>query len=121
MYSFGALIQAFGTGWKNRTTCLVHVSNYLTTMLFSSRDQSNRSLWRFSVGGADYGSVRVGAHMGRRIIQCAASKQCEGLKALAAEEVDDPEIAFSLEDAREQYLCNIPPHRCKRFRITNVQ
>ncbi|KAG0616552.1 hypothetical protein M758_5G124600 [Ceratodon purpureus] len=66
---------------------------------------------RHSVGGADYGSVRVGAFMGRRIIQCISSKQCEGLKALAAEDVDDPEFALSLVDAKEQYLCNIPPHR----------
>jgi hypothetical protein len=57
--------------------------------------------------------------MGRRVIQCSASKQCEGLKALAAEEVDDPEFALSLADAKEQYLCNIPPHRYKRFRISN--
>lgn len=51
--------------------------------------------------------------MGRRIIQSTASKQCEGLRALgtAAEEVEDPEYAMSLADAKEQYLCNIPPHR----------
>lgn len=66
-----------------------------------------------SVGGADYGSVRVGAFMGRRIVQCAAAKQCEGLKALAtaADEFEDPEFSMSQADAKEEYLCNIPPHR----------
>lgn len=73
----------------------------------------NGSVRVFSVGGADYGSVRVGAFMGRRIIQRTASKQCEGLKALstAAEEFEDPEFAMSERDSKEQYLCNIPPHR----------
>lgn len=81
-------------------------------MVFKSR-KSNKIVRAFSVGGADYGSVRVGAFMGRRIIQCAAAKQCEGFKALdtAAEEVEDSEYAVSQADAKEQYLCNIPPHR----------
>lgn len=54
--------------------------------------------------------------MGRRIIQYTAAKQCEGLKALrtAAEEAEDPEYAMSQEDANEQYLCNIPPHRYRK-------
>jgi hypothetical protein len=65
---------------------------------------------RHSVGGADYGSVRVGTFMGRRIIQGTASKLANSFKK-TREEADDVELALSTEDAEEEYLCNIPPHR----------
>ncbi|CAK9216976.1 unnamed protein product [Sphagnum jensenii] len=65
---------------------------------------------RHSVGGADYGSVRVGTFMGRRIIQGTASKLANSFMK-AREEADDVELALSTEDAEEEYLCNIPPHR----------
>jgi L-arabinokinase len=65
---------------------------------------------RHSVGGADYGSVRVGTFMGRRIIQGTASKVANSFMK-AREEADDVELALSTEDAEEEYLCNIPPHR----------
>jgi len=63
-----------------------------------------------SVGGADYGSVRVGTFMGRRIIQGTASKLANSFKK-TRDEADDVELALSTEDAEEEYLCNIPPHR----------
>lgn len=124
MYNSGALIPAFATGLhragKNTFSLWLVVIIFLRGLLFNSR-KYNEIVWAFSVGGADYGSVRIGAFMGRRIIQCTAAKECEGLKALAtaAEEVEDPEYALSQADANEQYLCNIPPHRYRS--ILNFQ
>ena len=69
-------------------------------------------LLALSVGGADYRSVRVGAFMGRRMIQGTASEVWKGLKESGApEEVDDSEFYVPLEDTKEDYLCNIPPNR----------
>lgn len=67
----------------------------------------------FSVGGADYGSVRAGAFMGRRIIQGTASKLSGSLKETGVmnEGSDDAELSLSLADAKVNYLSNIPPHR----------
>jgi hypothetical protein len=48
--------------------------------------------------------------MGRRIIQGTASKLANSFMK-AREEADDVELALSTEDAEEEYLCNIPPHR----------
>ena len=117
MYNFGALIPASVTGLyktgKNMYFALRLITRSILMGLEFRNRKLNRSVRAFSVGGADYGSVRVGAFMGRRIIQSTASKQCEGLKGLgaAAEEVEDPEYAMFLTDAKEQYLCNVPPHR----------
>ena len=76
-------------------------------------------LLAFSVGGADYRSVRVGAFMGRRVIQGTASEVWKGLKESGApEEVDDSEFYVPHEDIKEKYLSNIPPNRCEKFLVS---
>lgn len=63
----------------------------------------------FSVGGSDYGSVRAGAFMGLRIIKgMAASKESH----TRTKDDKTTDVSSLLVDATEQYLCNIPPHRC---------
>eukprot|EP00850_Spirogloea_muscicola_P015687 SM000122S25794 [mRNA] locus=s122:376915:386453:+ [translate_table: standard] len=68
---------------------------------------------RHSVGGADYGTVRAGAFMGRKIIKAEAqahrdvasttlARTASGLLAAGSEYVDEEQL---------EYLCNIPPHR----------
>eukprot|EP00850_Spirogloea_muscicola_P015467 SM000118S25610 [mRNA] locus=s118:402012:411493:+ [translate_table: standard] len=68
---------------------------------------------RHSVGGADYGTVRAGAFMGRKIIQAEAqarrdiastalARTASGLLAAGSEYVEEEQL---------DYLCNIPPHR----------
>lgn len=60
---------------------------------------------KHSVGGADYGSVRIGAYMGKKMIKDIAT---------AEQNVED---AFGLpeellqKEASLNYICNLPPHR----------
>ncbi|KAM3239912.1 hypothetical protein ACQJBY_053540 [Aegilops geniculata] len=73
---------------------------------------------RHSVGGTDYGSVRVGTYMGRKMIKCAASdlisqsfpstptQSCD-----ASEEYEKYGVDLLKSEASLQYLCNLPPHR----------
>ncbi|PUZ59232.1 hypothetical protein GQ55_4G024000 [Panicum hallii var. hallii] len=70
---------------------------------------------RHSVGGGDYGSVRVGTYMGRKMIKCAASDLVsESLTSEAPVESDcHKENGMDLlkSEAAMEYLCNLPPHR----------
>ncbi len=116
MYSSGALIPVSVTG-KNTLSSpslLLVILSFRTLWnctVPSSRVGSEQITYSpYSVGGADYGSVRVGTFMGRRIIQGTASKLANSFKK-TREEADDVEFALSTEDAEEEYLCNIPPHR----------
>ena len=68
-----------------------------------------------SVGGADYGSVRIGAFMGREIIKSTASaKLCKFLSVANGTHTDELE-EDSLEPLEAEksldYLCNLSPHR----------
>ncbi|KAI3987570.1 hypothetical protein MKX01_021482 [Papaver californicum] len=71
---------------------------------------------RHSVGGADYGSVRIGAFMGRKIIKSIASVSLSNSSFSA----NTPELVNELEEdsnelreaeASLDYLCNLSPHR----------
>ncbi|KAK3131212.1 hypothetical protein QOZ80_6BG0503530 [Eleusine coracana subsp. coracana] len=70
---------------------------------------------RHSVGGGDYGSVRVGAYMGRKMIKNAASNLVS--ESLTSEVPDQPDcykensMDLLKSDATMEYLCNLPPHR----------
>ncbi|KAA8528210.1 hypothetical protein F0562_035539 [Nyssa sinensis] len=70
---------------------------------------------RHSIGGADYGSVRVGAFMGRKMIKSIASSMLSPtLSAENGESPDESEVggAELLEtEASLDYLCNLSPHR----------
>ncbi|KAG8373922.1 hypothetical protein BUALT_Bualt11G0075600 [Buddleja alternifolia] len=61
---------------------------------------------RHSVGGADYGSVRIGAFMGRKMIKSNASQKVKGINI---DETD--EEGMDLHEASLDYLCNLSPHR----------
>ncbi|KAK1367624.1 L-arabinokinase [Heracleum sosnowskyi] len=70
---------------------------------------------RHSVGGADYGSVRIGAFMGREIIKStAADELCKFLSVANGTNTDEVE-EDSLEPLEAEksldYLCNLSPHR----------
>lgn len=73
-----------------------------------------------SVGGTDYGSVRVGTYMGRKMIKCAASDiLSESLSSSVPmqsgdsnpEEYEEHGVDLLKSEASMEYLCNLPPHR----------
>ncbi|KAJ4822668.1 D-arabinose 1-dehydrogenase (NAD(P)(+)) [Turnera subulata] len=70
---------------------------------------------RHSVGGADYGSVRIGAFMGRKMIKSLASavlsRSAPGGDGFAYDELEDDSVNLLKAEASLDYLCNLPPHR----------
>ncbi|XP_015693699.2 L-arabinokinase-like [Oryza brachyantha] len=70
---------------------------------------------RHSVGGGDYGSVRVGTYMGRKMIKCAASDLASesSISDAPVQSNDYKQNAIDLlkSEASLEYLCNMPPHR----------
>lgn len=68
-----------------------------------------------SVGGADYGSVRIGAFMGREIIKSTASSMLPVSSSIAngVNNYDSEGKSVELLQAESSldYLCNLPPHR----------
>ncbi|KAK4782774.1 hypothetical protein SAY86_007148 [Trapa natans] len=71
---------------------------------------------RHSVGGTDYGSVRVGAFMGQKMIQSTASTRLSeslssALNGATLDEVEEDGIELLETEASLDYLCNLAPHR----------
>ncbi|XP_019707924.1 L-arabinokinase [Elaeis guineensis] len=78
---------------------------------------------RHSVGGTDYGSVRIGTFMGRKMIKSAASNLLS--QSLASVNAPQEEDGMNLDEFEEHsiellkaessldYLCNLSPHRYK--------
>lgn len=69
---------------------------------------------KHSVGGADYGSVRIGAFMGRKIIRSDASKSLsQSLLANGTipDDLDEDGVELLESEASLDYLCNLSPHR----------
>ncbi|CAN1816337.1 ARA1 [Linum perenne] len=70
---------------------------------------------RHSVGGADYGSVRIGAFMGRKIIKSIASdvlsKSVDYSNGFIHDELEDDGVALFDAESSLDYLCNLTPHR----------
>ncbi|CAD6338439.1 unnamed protein product [Miscanthus lutarioriparius] len=70
---------------------------------------------RHSVGGGDYGSVRVGTYMGRKMIKCAASDLVsESLTSgppVQSDGYKENGMGVLKSEAALEYLCNLPPHR----------
>ncbi|XP_010535813.1 PREDICTED: L-arabinokinase [Tarenaya hassleriana] len=67
---------------------------------------------RHSVGGSDYGSVRIGTFIGRTLIKSVAS----GLSSRSSpqfnsEEIEEESLGLIEAEASLDYLCNLPPHR----------
>ncbi|GAY44535.1 hypothetical protein CUMW_082720, partial [Citrus unshiu] len=79
---------------------------------------------RHSVGGADYGSVRAGAFMGRKMIKSTASgmlpqslPSSNGINNIEPE-VDGVELLEA--EASLDYLCNLSPHRFEALYAKNI-
>ncbi|XP_056174748.1 L-arabinokinase-like isoform X2 [Syzygium oleosum] len=70
---------------------------------------------RHSIGGADYGSVRIGAFMGRRMIKSTASTMLSGTlsngNGTNQDEVEEDGLELLESEASLDYLCNLSPHR----------
>ncbi|XWS72876.1 hypothetical protein CRYUN_Cryun02cG0077500 [Craigia yunnanensis] len=70
---------------------------------------------RHSVGGADYGSVRIGAFMGRKMIKCIAStrlsQSLSTANGVSPDELDNDGLELLEAEASLDYLCNLSPHR----------
>lgn len=71
-----------------------------------------------SVGGADYGSVRIGAFMGQKMIRSIASSvfpSSNGTNSFAngliPDELEDDGFELLKSEASLDYLCNLSPHR----------
>lgn len=68
----------------------------------------------FSVGGADYGSVRIGTFMGMKMIKSKASTELTEMSAangLNSDEVEQDDIELLKQETSLDYLCNLTPHR----------
>ncbi|KAJ0807019.1 putative L-arabinokinase [Helianthus annuus] len=69
---------------------------------------------RHSIGGADYGSVRIGAFMGRKMIKSTASAMSSSYSNGNGNNLDELEeygIELLHDEASLDYLCNLTPHR----------
>ncbi|KAE8056543.1 hypothetical protein FH972_013311 [Carpinus fangiana] len=70
---------------------------------------------RHSIGGADYGSVRIGAFMGRKMIKSIASSMLSQSLSSAngtnLDELEDDGVELLQSEASLDYLCNLSPHR----------
>lgn len=69
---------------------------------------------RHSVGGADYGSVRIGTFMGMKMIKSKASTELTEMSAangLNSDEVEQDDIELLKQETSLDYLCNLTPHR----------
>ncbi|GMJ15798.1 arabinose kinase [Hibiscus trionum] len=70
---------------------------------------------RHSVGGADYGSVRIGAFMGREIIKAIASSRLSqsisSSNGVSPDDSDNDGLELLEAEASLDYLCNLSPHR----------
>ncbi|XP_052209525.1 L-arabinokinase-like isoform X2 [Diospyros lotus] len=69
---------------------------------------------RHSIGGTDYGSVRVGTFMGRTMIKSFASTMFSQSLSSANGNTDESEedgVELLQTEASLDYLCNLSPHR----------
>ncbi|CAL5439745.1 unnamed protein product [Camellia sinensis] len=69
---------------------------------------------RHSIGGADYGSVRVGAFIGRKMIKSIASAMLSQSLSSAngnIDELNEDGVELLRAEASLDYLCNLLPHR----------
>lgn len=70
---------------------------------------------RHSVGGADYGSVRIGAFMGREMIKSSASETLSNSQSsndiTNPSDLDANSSELIAAEANLEYLCNLSPHR----------
>ncbi|CAN1164112.1 ARA1, partial [Linum perenne] len=74
---------------------------------------------RHSVGVADYGSVRIGAFMGRKIIKSITydvlSKSVDYSNGFIHDELEDDGVALFDVESSQDYLCHLTPHMSVTF------
>lgn len=74
---------------------------------------------RHSVGGTDYGSVRIGTFMGRKIIKTIAStmlpRPCSSANGINSDDFEEDGDELFEAEASLDYLCNLSPHRYQAF------
>ncbi|KAJ0824880.1 putative L-arabinokinase [Helianthus annuus] len=78
---------------------------------------------RHSIGGADYGSVRIGAFMGRKMIKSTASAMSSSYSNGNGNNLDELEeygIELLHDEASVDYLCNLTPHRFEAIYSKNL-
>ncbi|XP_008781723.2 L-arabinokinase-like [Phoenix dactylifera] len=85
---------------------------------------------RHSVGGADYGSVRVGTFMGRKMIKSAATAllsssldsgtSLEKVDEINSNEYEEDNIELLKTEASLDYLCNLSTHRYEAIYAKNL-
>ncbi|CAI9760565.1 unnamed protein product [Fraxinus pennsylvanica] len=83
-----------------------------------------------SVGGADYGSVRIGAFMGRKIIKSMASEHLKSslsnnntsqpVNGVNSCEMEGNGMDLLENEASLDYLCNLSPHRYEASYLTRL-
>ncbi|XP_026458266.1 L-arabinokinase-like [Papaver somniferum] len=75
---------------------------------------------RHSIGGADYGSVRIGSFMGRKMIKSIASSYCRSssganppqqINGINPDDIEEDGFELFEDEASLNYLCNLSPHR----------
>ncbi|KAG6391367.1 hypothetical protein SASPL_149121 [Salvia splendens] len=77
---------------------------------------------RHSVGGADYGSVRIGAFMGRKIIKSVAAELLSQSTAdgVTSDDLEEDGIELLETEASLDYLCNLSPHRYEALYVNQL-
>lgn len=79
---------------------------------------------RHSVGGADYGSVRIGAFMGRTMIKSTAStimsRSFSTENGMNPYELEDDSSELPKAEASLDYLCNLSPHRYEALYVKTL-
>ncbi|XP_051137394.1 L-arabinokinase-like [Andrographis paniculata] len=71
---------------------------------------------RHSIGGADYGSVRIGAFMGRKVIKSIAS----ALLSQSSDDLEEDGVELLENEANLDYLCNLSPHRYEALYVKQL-
>ncbi|KAH6804492.1 arabinose kinase [Perilla frutescens var. frutescens] len=77
---------------------------------------------RHSIGGADYGSVRIGAFMGRKIIKSVATELLSQSTAngVTSDDLEEDGIELLQTEASLDYLCNLSPHRYEALYVKQL-
>ncbi|KAI3975448.1 hypothetical protein MKX01_022320 [Papaver californicum] len=75
---------------------------------------------RHSIGGADYGSVRIGSFMGRKMIKSVASSfsrsssganPSQQINGINPDDIEEDGFELFEDESSLDYLCNLSPHR----------
>ncbi|XP_052620292.1 L-arabinokinase [Lactuca sativa] len=122
-------------GVMDQMTCACGEENKLLAMICQPAEvlglvdiPSHIQFWgidsgiRHSIGGADYGSVRIGAFMGRKIITSIASSMISQASSNSNGHNNNHEhdIRLLKTEASLNHLCNLTPHRYEHTYVKNL-